>query len=130
MRKTFMAMAVSALVLGTGIVSASAAPEFHCFAHDDPAFTKVEGQGTFVIDGVVVTVSGPTVSFADEYGNPVTLEFCVKASGGNSDTVTGSSYTVDWTNRGGQTPDISYVVVYGPGYEPPPCDVEGCPEPS
>jgi hypothetical protein len=49
----------------------------------------------------------------------VTRQFCVKASTGNSGLQTGSSYTVEWTNNGGQTPDISYVVVYGPGEEDP-----------
>jgi hypothetical protein len=49
------------------------------------------------------------------------MQFCVKAGTDNSGLETGSSFTVDWLNNGGQTPDISYVVVYGSGEgeEPP-----------
>jgi len=84
----------------------------HCADHNDEAFTKVDGQGVFTVDGLVVTVDGPNVSFTDEAGDPIVVDFCVKAADGNSGVVTGSSFTVNWLNNGGQTPDISYVVVY------------------
>jgi len=53
-----------------------------------------------------INVKGATVEFA----NPKT--FCVKAGTKNSGIITGKKFTVNWTNNGGQVPDISYVVIY------------------
>ncbi len=132
MKKAFVTFAALTWVLALGTVAANAAsPVSHCSGHNDPTFTKAEGQGAFDVDGIVVTVAGPTVSFADELGNPIVVEFCVKAALGNSGAQVGSSFTVDWLNNGGQVPDISYTVVYGV-HEPDPCEIdpESCGGPS
>jgi hypothetical protein len=128
MRKTFVAFTTLA-IMALGAVGATAAPPSHCDGHSDEGVTKVEGQGTFDLGGLVVTVDGPTVTFTDGAGNPVVVSFCVKAAVGNSGVRVGSSFTVDWLNGGGQTPDISYVVVYegdGGGGDPCEVDPEGC----
>lgn len=77
-------------------------------------------EGDFTIDGVdvfyVVSADGETISFyADEdHTQPIAVEFCVKGgSDANSGVLTGSTYTVDFLNSGGQTPAISNFVVYG-----------------
>ena len=123
MKKTLIAFAVLTSVLALGTVAATASPVAHCSGHNDPAFTKVEGQGVFDVDGIVVTVAGPTVTFTDAFGNPVDVDFCVKAALGNSGDQSGSSFTVDWTNNGGQIPDMSYTVVHGI-HTPDPCEVD------
>lgn len=113
MRKGVLLVSVFATIMALGAVGTASAATDHCSGHDDSAFNTFEGDGVFSIDGLVVTVSGSTVSFADENGDPVDVTFCVKASTGQSGEMTGSSFTVTWLNRGGQTPAISYVVVYG-----------------
>lgn len=49
-------------------------------------------------------------------GNTVTFDypvtFCVKAGNYNSGKITGTTFTVNWYNKGNQTPDISSVAVY------------------
>lgn len=78
---------------------------------------KVQGQGpsTIDVDGtrVTATISDETVSFTDGDGKPIDVTFCVKSSDDNSSTQTGSSWTVQLENDGGQTPAISHVVLYG-----------------
>ncbi|MGZ5291373.1 MAG: hypothetical protein ACXWEH_03490, partial [Actinomycetota bacterium] len=82
MKKTSIGLVVLMWVLALSAATVSAAPVSHCEGNGDPAFQKVEGRGTFVVDGLVITVDGATVSFADEFGDPVVVEFCVKASTG------------------------------------------------
>lgn len=126
MRKAIAVSGVLVWVLALGAVGAWAAPPVsHCDGHNDGTVTKVEGQGVFDVGGLVVTVDGPTVTFTDGAGTTVDVSFCVKAALGNSGVVVGSSFTVNWLNNGGQTPDISYVVVYGDGGEECP-DPESC----
>jgi hypothetical protein len=112
MKKVTVIVAVFAWVVALGAMGMASAATAHCAGHNDASFDKLEGQGTFTIHGVVVTVDGDTVSFEDELGNPVEVVFCVKAGTGESGELTGSSFSVSWLNGGGQTPDISYVVVY------------------
>jgi hypothetical protein len=102
-----MAVVVAAVGLVPGTASAKTA---HCDGHT--VAPKVEGEGTFVVGDIVVTVDGPTVTFTDAYGDPVIVDYCIKAST-RVGSGTGSEATVWWLNGGGQTPDISYVVVYG-----------------
>jgi len=73
------------------------------------------GSGFFDIDGTIVNfdIDGPTVTFTDSEGDPLVVIFCVKAANLASGELTGSEFTVDWLNTGGQTPNISYIVVYG-----------------
>lgn len=123
MKRVLVGVAVLATVFAMGAVGVSAdMPTFHCVGNGDESFTKVEGQGVFEVDGIVVTVDGSTVTFTDADGNPVVVDLCVKAAGSNSGIVTGSSFTVDWTNEGGNVPDISYVVLFGSGE----CEFESC----
>ena len=62
---------------------------------------------------------GTKTEVSDSFGSTITLpagtQFCVKAGTMASGILTsdGSPYTVTWTNGGGQTPGISYYVVYG-----------------
>lgn len=61
------------------------------------------------------------VEVGDDFGSSLTLPagtvFCVKAGTGNSGLVVsdGSTWTVDWLNNGGETPAISYYIVYEAG---------------
>jgi hypothetical protein len=124
MKRGIVVFAAIAIV-ATGAVSVTAAPPvmMHCAGHETA--DKVEGEGTFVVGDVTITVDGPTVYFTDAVGNPVVVEFCVKAAGSNSGVQTGSSFTVDWVNKGGNTPDISYVVLFGEvDEETPPVEEE------
>lgn len=115
MKRALLVMAV--VVATVGLVPGTAsAKTAHCEGHT--VSPKVEGEGTFNVDGVVVTVDGPTVTFTDAYGDPVVVDYCIKASTGVG-SGTGSQATVWWLNNGGQKPDISYVVVYGVDEEPP-----------
>jgi hypothetical protein len=43
---------------------------------------------------------------------PANMSFCVKGSNTNSGTQTGSEYTVDFDNQGGNLPRISNIVIY------------------
>ena len=64
------------------------------------------------------------VELTDDSTYSVTLpdgtEFCVKAGTGASGKLTsdGNEWTVDWLNRGGQTPAISYYVIYSEPGDP------------
>jgi hypothetical protein len=91
----------------------------HCPDHDSEEKVERDGQTTSKpvdIDGttVHVNIDGKTVTFTDADGNPLEVEFCVKAATGTSDVRTGSSFTTEGAieNPGGQAPAISYVVVY------------------
>ena len=71
--------------------------------------TGSDYSSTITVDGVKVevTVSGTNVTFSEA------VNFCVKAANGNSGGQSGTSYDVDFTNRGGNHPNISNVVIYG-----------------
>jgi hypothetical protein len=123
------AVIVSALALSLMWAGPALAQAEHCPGEPGGNDFKAEGQGstTFVIDGqeVNVNISGDTVTFTDENGDPISVSFCIKAGEGSSGVLTGSSGSVTWDNGGGQTPDISYVVVFevsggGAGGNPPP----------
>lgn len=109
MRKYLATLAVLVGLVGLLTVPASAAPpvDLHCPDHNSASVIKIEGEGTFVVDGVTAVVSGATVTFNSD------VEFCVKASTQNSGVLIGTDFTVNWLTRGGQTPGISYVVIYG-----------------
>lgn len=102
----------------------------HCPDHQDaPKDEDPEAGGvsSLDVDGTTVWLHYSddleTVEFyADEEGTePLAVDFCVKAANRNSGEHTGTSFTVDWTTGGGQTPEISYVVVYAIA------DGDGCP---
>jgi len=75
---------------------------------------KTEGK---LPEGLVITINGASVTFNRS------VDFCVKASNSNSGKITGDSYTVTFENNGGQTPDISYVVVYEETLPTPPAPI-------
>ena len=82
--------------------------------------TSANETGQFTIDDVdvyyAVSADGKTISFFSDadHEDPISVEFCVKGgSADNSGVRTGSTYTVDFLNSGGQTPAISNFVVYG-----------------
>jgi hypothetical protein len=112
----------------TGVAPSAAQETQHCPGHSSAV--KVNGQGTQTVTvgsrQVTLTVSGSTVTFSKK------VKFCVKASTGISGVKVGRSYTVDFTNPGGQVPDISYVVIYKVrGHTPPPppeCPYPPCDE--
>lgn len=89
--------------------------DMHCTDHNAASVTKVQSNKTITVDGktIKVVISGPTVNFYDSSNNPISMSFCLKASTKNSGKLTGSTGTVNFVNGGGQTPDISYVAVYG-----------------
>ena len=95
------------------------------------ASTSAGEEGSFAIDGTtvhyVVSADGKTISFfADAaHTDPIEVEFCVKGgSAENSGVQTGSTYTVDFENGGGQNPAISNFVVYSVVVPPPPPPTE------
>ena len=118
MRRLLVLSLMVVTVGGLFGTSAASAATTHCPDHTTE--TKFEGAGTFQVDGITVTVMGRTVTFTDANGDPVVVEFCVKAGPSDSGVQTGSSFTVNWLNNGGNRPAISYVVFYGA--EEPPCD--------
>jgi hypothetical protein len=69
---------------------------------------------------------GTKTEVSDSFGKTLTLpagtQFCVKAGTQASGILVsnGSPYTVTWLNGGGQTPGISYYVVYGQQCYPDP----------
>ncbi len=113
MRKALMFLGALTVVVGLIAAPAGAKPpaNLHC---PGGYLYKVEAVGS-ELDDVVL---------------PAGTEFCVKASTQNSSYLTadGTSTLLDyvtWLNNGGQTPSVSYYVVYreceGYGCEPP-CD--------
>jgi hypothetical protein len=73
---------------------------------------SVNPPGGTTAGGVVVTISGASVTFSEE------VSFCVKASNENSGILVGTAFTVNWDadgnpNNGVQIPNVSHVVVYG-----------------
>ena len=75
---------------------------------------------------------GTKTEVGDSFGKSLTLpagtRFCVKAGTKASGILTsdGSPYTVTWMNGGGQTPNISYYVVYGSVCVPDPYSGQYC----
>jgi hypothetical protein len=83
-------------------------PDLQCPAGGE----SVNPPGGTTAGGVVVTISGASVTFSEE------VSFCVKASNENSGILVGTSFTVNWDadgnpNNGVQIPNVSHVVVYG-----------------
>jgi hypothetical protein len=99
--------------------SATPDPDLHCSGYTTNEKYEVprsgSGSTTVTVGGVAVTitVNGDTVAFTDSDGDPLVVNYCLKASTGNTGQQSGSGGdTDDIPNNGGQTPGISYVVVY------------------
>lgn len=104
---TTAVLGLTLAVASAGVSSAQATD--HCPEHNNPVHTKVE----YPSEPEVTTVTFPAGT-----------QFCVKAATSTSGIITsdGNPWTVNWTNRGGNTPGISYHVVYNftpPTTEPP-----------
>jgi hypothetical protein len=95
----------------------------HCPDHEDLEADgqKVTASGdpasadeTITVDGieVQVVIDGEHVSFFDSDGDPIDVEFCIKAGNAAGGILTGSGGSVIWSANGEGSPDISYVVVY------------------
>lgn len=94
----------------------------HCPDHQGHP-NKVDNPGAnsthnVTVDNVTVWLSfNETLHsvefFADENLTvPIAVEFCIKAGDRAGGKETGIEGHVSWKNQGGQTPEISYVVVY------------------
>ncbi len=124
MRSRFIGiLAVLAMIMAFAAPVAADAPN-DCPDPEEGDFadgsTSANETGQFTIDDVtvyyVVSADGETISFFSDadHEDPISVEFCVKGgSADNSGVRTGSTYTVDFLNSGGQTPAISNFVVYG-----------------
>ena len=118
MRKLIVFCTMLALLFAVPVFAApEATATAHCPDHNGHP-GKVEGGG---LNGVVL---------------PAGTVFCVKAGTGASGHQTSDGTTpllgyITWTNRGGQTPDVSYYIVYSTPQEPPedPDDPEVCEDP-
>lgn len=99
-----LALVLVACLIGTQQVSAVTE---HCPDHE--VTLKIE-VGTSPSSGSMYeldyVIDGPTVTFEQ------VVTFCVKAGPYAGEKITGTTFTVDWLNKGDQTPNISYVVVY------------------
>jgi hypothetical protein len=87
----------------------------------------VKDQHGSAVD-VRVVVNGSEVSFfLHPGGDPVTGVFCIKAGPNQTGELTGETgNTTSIPNQGGQTPDVSYVVLYSVIIETPVPDAEWC----
>lgn len=85
------------------------------FSEDGPYVEVVSVIDTRTGDhiDVTVTIDGENVTFSSDDHSLEDASFCIKGGTGNSGLLSGlSGSTEDIDNRGGQTPDISYVVLY------------------
>jgi hypothetical protein len=106
MKRLFVPLVVGAILLaGAASVQATPPPDLHC-----------PGGWVEKFDGNYNT----TVL-------PAGTQFCVKAATNNSGVLVADGETnllgyVTWLNNGGQTPDVSYYVIYVPVVTPPPTE--------
>lgn len=112
-RAVTLAVTTATLLLGL-MAPAMSTPETSGQCPEGGVKVQDQGASTIDVDGTMVTatISDESVSFTDGDGRPIDVTFCVKASDDNSGTHTGSSWTVQLENDGGQTPAISHVVIY------------------
>lgn len=85
------------------------------FYADGPyvAVVSVEDTRTGDVIDVTVTIDRKTVTFSSDDFELEDVEFCLKGGPNNTGPLSGLTGNTDTIpNRGGQTPDISYVVVY------------------
>jgi hypothetical protein len=85
------------------------------FSEDGPYVEVVSVYDTTTEDyiDVTVTIDGDTVTFSSDEYTLEDVEFCIKGGTNNTGPLSGlMGDTETIPNRGGQTPDISYVVVY------------------
>jgi hypothetical protein len=115
-RAATLVAAMTALLLGL-LVPALAASEQagQCAGYDtNTKIDENESPKTVDIEGtmVTVTITGHSVTFTDADDEPISVDFCLKASNNNGGQQSGSAGTVQFLNNGGQTPTISNVVIY------------------
>jgi hypothetical protein len=129
---------LAAMLLALSMMAGSATAQergrpgdLHCANHQSEAKVDVPSGWDFGADGpyvavvsvydttteeyidVTVTVDGKTVTFSSDDHELEDVEFCIKGGPNNTGPLSGLTGNTDTIpNRGGQTPDISYVVVY------------------
>jgi len=108
--KKFLSLAIVLVFVMAVFVPVSAAAPNEC---PDGWLVKLDADGTvepadYVFpSGFTWEIVGKTVTFSQP------VSFCVKGgAANNSGYQSGTSYTVDFENDGGQIPDISHVVIY------------------
>ena len=108
--KKFLSLAIVLVFVMAVFVPVSAAAPNEC---PDGWLVKLDADGTWepadyvFPSGFEWEIVGKTVTFSQP------VSFCVKGgAANNSGYQSGTSYTVDFENDGGQIPDISHVVIY------------------
>jgi hypothetical protein len=137
MTRRFVAL-LAAMLLAMSMLAGTAAAnergrpgDLHCANHQSEMKVEVPSGWDFDEDGpyvevvsvyddttdayidVTVTIDGKTVTFSSDDYELEDVEFCIKGGPNNTGPLSGLSGNTDTIpNRGGNTPDISYVVVY------------------
>jgi len=122
-RSTLAAVAIATAAVtvlsAAAPVSATSNQDLHCPDYNT-APGKVEAgklPATLTLDNAEIKISLGSdkkfVSFMNDANEPLSVEYCIKASEGASGKQTGTEGNVTWETNGGQTPEISYVIVYG-----------------
>jgi hypothetical protein len=126
-----MLLAMS-MMAGTATAKERGRPaDLHCPGHQSEAKVDVPSGWDFYEDGpyvevvsvydtrteeyvdVTVTIDGKTVEFSSDDYELEDVEFCIKGGPNNTGALSGlSGDTYGIPNRGGNAPDVSYVVVY------------------
>ena len=130
---------LAAMLLGMGMLAGPAnalergkPTDMHCIDHQTEMKVEVPNDWDFSEDGpyvevvsvydttteenidVTVTIDGTGVTFSAEGYTLESVDFCVKGGTDNTGPLSGlSGDTEGIPNRGGNAPNISYVVVYG-----------------
>lgn len=129
---------LAATLLGMGMVAAPAnavaggkPTGMHCADHQTELKVEVPGDWDFSVDGpyvevvsvydttteayidVTVTIDGTGVSFSSDEYTLESVDFCIKGGTDSTGLISGLSGTTEGIpNRGGNAPNISYVVLY------------------
>lgn len=120
------------MLAGTASARQSGPPtDLHCTDHQSEMKVEVPSDWDFSVDGpyvevvsvydtrtedyidVTVTIDGTTVTFSSDDYTLANVDFCIKGGTNNTGLLSGlNGDTESIPNRGGNAPDISYVVIY------------------
>jgi hypothetical protein len=130
---------VTAMLLAASLMAGPAAAkergqptDQHCVGHQSETKIEVPSGWDLAADGpysevvsvtdtrtgdpveVTVTIDGKTATFASDDTSLEVADFCLKGGPKQTGALTGPSGTTESIpNRGGNAPDVSYVVLYG-----------------